>query len=64
MTFSEFFWGLGDLLTWMLQALQADMIGNMFNDALLILGFIGFGIWMNMQRKFNKAAKSNPDQLK
>lgn len=64
MTFSEFFWGIGDLFAWLLQALQADMIGNMFNDALLILGFIGFGIWMNMQRKYNNQAKSNPDQLK
>lgn len=64
MTFSEFFYGLGDLLTWMLSALQGDMVGNHFNTVLLILGFIGFGIWMNKQRKFNNAAKNNPDQLK
>lgn len=64
MTFSDFFYGLGDLLTWMLQALQADMIGNLFNNALLILGFIGFFIWMNKQRKFNNAAKNDPNQLK
>ena len=64
MTFSEFFWGLGDLFTWLLQALQGDMIGNSFNTILLVLGFVGFGIWMNKQRKFNNAAKSNPDQLK
>jgi len=64
MTFSEFFWGLGDLFTWLLQALQADMIGNIFNYTLIVVGFIGFGIWMNKQRKFNNAAKSNPNQLK
>lgn len=64
MTFSEFFWGLGDFFTSILYYLQADQIGNLFNDALLILGFVGFGIWMNMQRKYNNAAKSNPDQLK
>lgn len=64
MTFSEFFWGLGDLLAWTLQVLQGDMIGNIFNYALIVFGFIGFGIWMNMQRKFNKAAESNPDQIK
>lgn len=64
MTFSKFFWGLGDLFAWLLQALQGDMIGNIFNYVLIVFGFIGFGIWMNMQRKFNKAAESNPDQLK
>lgn len=64
MTFSEIFWGIGDLFTWLLHYLQADIIGNMFNNALIALGFIGFGIWMNKQRKFNKAAESNPDQLK
>lgn len=64
MTFSEFFWGLGDLLTWMLSLLQADKIGNLFNYALIVLGFIGFFIWMRMQAKYNAQAKSNPDQLK
>jgi len=64
MTFSEFFYGLGDLFTWMLEALQGDMIGNHFNTVLLFLGFIGFGIWMNKQRKFNNEAKNNPNQLK
>ena len=64
MTFSEFFYGLGDLLTWLLHFLEADIIGNIFNDMLLILGFVGFIIWMFKQKKFNDAAKSNPNQLK
>lgn len=64
MTFSDFFYGLGDLLTWLLHFLQADIIGNIFNDMLLILGFVGFIIWMYKQKKYNDAAKSNPNQLK
>ena len=64
MTFSKFFWGLGDLLTWMLQALQGDAIGNTFNYILIVFGFIAFGIWMRMQARYNAAAKSNPNQLK
>ncbi len=64
MTFSEFFYGLGDLLTWLLHFLQGDIIGNIFNDMLLILGFIGFFIWMFKQKKYNDAAKSNPNQIK
>jgi len=64
MTFSEFFYGLGDLLTWLLHFLQGDIIGNIFNNILLALGFIGFFIWMFKQKKFNDAAKSNPNQIK
>lgn len=41
-----------------------DNVGNLVNDALLLLGFVGFGIWMNYQRKYNQQAANNPDQIK
>jgi hypothetical protein len=40
-----------------------DNVGNLFNDFLLILGFVGFFYWMNIQKKLN--AKSNvPVEIK
>jgi predicted negative regulator of RcsB-dependent stress response len=41
-----------------------DNVGNLVNDALLLLGFVGFFIWMNYQRKFNKQAQENSNQIK
>lgn len=41
-----------------------DNIGNVFNTFLVLLGFFGFGYWMNWQRKFNERAKNNPNQIK
>lgn len=64
MTLSGIFWGIGDLLTWSFQLLQADMIGDMFNYAAIALGFVGLFYWLNLQRKFNEQAENNPDQRK
>jgi hypothetical protein len=58
----DFFYGLDDILQKIF--LFYDNVGNMVNDALLLLGFFGFFTWMNYQRKFNKAAKGNSRQLK
>ena len=41
-----------------------DNIGNMVNTSLVVLGFLGFFVWMRKQIKFNNAAKNNPNQLK
>jgi len=41
-----------------------DNIGNIINYSLIVLGFIGFFIWMSKQVKFNNQAKNNPNQLK
>lgn len=63
MTLNEIFRGLGHLFTDFL-FLPFESIGNMMNDALLILGALGFLYWMRLQAKFNKQAKSDPNQLK
>ena len=31
-----------------------DNVGNILNDLLLLLGFVGFFYWMNIQRKLNE----------
>lgn len=59
---AELVWKFGELLEWCLSPL--DNIGNSFNYAVIVLGFIGFFIWMAKQSKFNKEAESNSDQIK
>lgn len=58
------FWGIGDLLQATFVMLQQDMIGDMFNYAVIALGFVGLFYWLNWQRKFNEQAKNDPNQLK
>jgi len=66
MTLRDFFWGLGDFVQeYLLVFLQNDFpITSIMNTGLLLLGFVGFIIWMNKQRKFNANAISNPKQRK
>ena len=63
MNSKEIFEGLGDFILWTTQILFEN-VGNLFNDAVLILGFVGLFYWLNYQRKFNKEAENNPNQLK
>ena len=58
----DFFYGCDDILQKIF--LFYDNVGNLVNDALLLLGFFGFFTWMNYQRNFNKVAKRNSRQLK
>jgi len=53
---SSVFWAIGDLLTWTFGIFE--IIGNMFNYALLALGFIGLFYWLNLQKKLNNKAKN------
>ena len=62
MSSADIFYALGDLFTWTFGIFE--VIGNMFNDMLLLLGFVGFGIWMHRQHKFNQAAANDPNQIK
>lgn len=57
------FEAIGSFLLWTTSILFEN-IGNLFNDAMIILGFIGLFYWLNMQKKFNQQAKNNPNQLK
>jgi hypothetical protein len=57
------FEGLGDLILWTTEIIFEN-VGNMFNTAVIILGFVGLFFWLNTQKKFNEKALNNPDQLK
>jgi hypothetical protein len=59
----EIFEGLGEFILWTTELLFEN-VGNMFNTAVIVLGFVGLFYWLNLQRKFNQKALENPDQLK
>lgn len=63
MTSTEILVGLGDFILWTTEILFEN-IGNLFNNAMIILGFIGLLIWLRTQHKFNKEAENNANQLK
>lgn len=54
---------IGEFLLWTTSILFEN-VGNLFNDAMIILGFIGLFYWLNLQKKYNQQAKNNPNQLK
>ena len=62
MTLSAIFNALGDLFLWTFQIFE--IIGNNFNYACIVLGFVGLFIWLNKQKKWNAAAENDPDKLK
>jgi hypothetical membrane protein len=41
-----------------------EVVGNIFNYSLIVLGFFGFYYWMNLQKKFNDKASKDPNQNK
>lgn len=54
---------IGDFILWTTELLFEN-IGNLFNDSMIVLGFIGLFIWLRIQHKYNKEAENNPNQLK
>lgn len=65
MSSSDFFWGLGDLLETVLTPLDADWgLTSFMNTGILLLGFVGLGIWLMKQKKYNAEAEADPNQLK
>jgi hypothetical protein len=57
MSSRAFFEGLGDLFANYL-FVPFEMIGDMFNWAVIALGFVGLFFWLNTQKKLSdKAAK-------
>lgn len=62
MTLRAIFEMIGDIFLWTFQ--MFEVIGNSFNYMLIVLGFIGLFIWLNMQKKYNAEAENNHDQLK
>jgi len=63
MSSTEIIVGLGDFILWTTEILFEN-IGNLFNDAMIVLGFVGLLIWLRLQHKYNQEAVNNPDQLK
>lgn len=57
------FEGIGEFLLWT-TAILFENVGNLFNNAMIVLGFIGLFYWLNLQKKFNQQAKNDPNQLK
>ena len=55
MSWTDFIYATADGFQWGFGFFE--FVQNYFNDLLLLLGFVGFGYWMNVQRKFN--AKSS-----
>jgi len=55
MSWTDFIYATADGFQWGFGFFE--FVQNYFNDFLLLLGFFGFGYWMNVQRKFN--AKSS-----
>ncbi len=51
---TEFVYQLGDLFQWSFGFFE--FVQNYFNNLLILLGFFGFGYWMNIQNKLNKKA--------
>lgn len=40
-----------------------DNIGNIFNYACIVLGFIGLFYWLNFQKKDTDRAKNDPNRI-
>jgi hypothetical protein len=62
MSSSDVIYSIGDLLTASFKFFE--VVGNIFNYSLIVLGFFGFYYWMNIQRKLNDKASKDPNQLK
>jgi hypothetical protein len=41
-----------------------DIVGNFFNYFLIVVGFVGLFYWLNLQKKFDRQAENNPNQLR
>jgi hypothetical protein len=62
MTSASVFKAIAGFLQWTFGIFE--IIGNGFNYAVIVLGFIGLFYWLNLQKKFNAEAESNPNQIK
>jgi hypothetical protein len=59
---TEVFYGLDDMFQTLF--LFFDWVQNKANYLFLGLGFFGFFLWMNYQKKFNAKAENDPNQIK
>jgi len=63
MTYTEFVEATGDFILWTTDILFEN-VGNIFNYAVVILGFVGLFIWLRLQAKYNREAENNPSKFK
>ena len=54
---TDFFYGFGHLCTKLFKVLP--LIGNKYNFFMIVLGFIGLGIWLYVQNNYTKEARKN-----
>lgn len=65
MTLDGFFRGLGDIFLWTFNILENDVpITWAMNTGIVLLISGGLLYWLSWQKKLNKQAENNPDQLK
>ena len=62
MSSSDVIYTIGDLFTAAFKFFE--VVGNIFNYSLIVLGFFGFFYWMNIQNKLNDKAAKEPNQIK
>lgn len=62
MNFNDILVPIEKILVWSFGIIES--LGNTFNIAVIILGFVGLFIWLKKQYSFNKQAEGNPNQLK
>lgn len=62
MSSSDVIYTIGDLLTASFKFFE--VVGNVFNYSLIVLGFFGFFYWMNIQKNLNDKASKDPNQIK
>lgn len=65
---ADVFHAIGDFLTWTFGIFEAKLFGisipELFYSGVILTGFFGLFYWLNLQRKFNAEAESNPNQIK
>jgi hypothetical protein len=66
MNATNFWWGVGDFMDSILSLIydEKNMITTVFNTSVVIFGFLAILYWLSRQKKFNKQAAENKDQLK
>ncbi|WP_107039554.1 hypothetical protein [Brumimicrobium mesophilum] len=63
MTYNELVYELGEGLLWTTELLF-EVVGNIFNYGVIVLGFIGLFIWLRLQAKYNREAANDPTKFK
>ena len=62
MSSTDVLYKIGSLLTSSFKFFE--VVGNIFNYSLIVLGFFGFFYWMNIQKKLNDKAAKDSKQIK